>query len=153
MLGWQLAFLCVDIYQKNLHQENQYSRSHEVESAIPIAYSAWWNHQEDVGSIPTGDELSISDYRNLIVSRRNLPLAVKIGAFAIHSCYIFWFENVNTWNVNEDAVIFWSHEVESAIPIAYSAWWNHQEDVGSIPTGDELSISDYRNLIVSRRNL
>ena len=42
-------------------------------------------------------------------------------------------------------MIFWSHEVESAIPIAYSAWWNHQEDVGSIPTGDELSISDYRN--------
>ena len=52
-----------------------------------------------------------------------------------------------------DAVIFWSHEVESAIPIAYSAWWNHQEDVGSIPTGDELSISDYWNLIISRRNL
>ena len=64
-----------------------------------------------------------------------------------------WFENVNAWNVNEDAVIFWSHEVESAIPIDYSAWWNHQEDVGSIPTGDELSISDYWNLIVSRRNL
>ena len=37
-------------------------------------------------------------------------------------------------------MIFWSHEVESAIPIAYSAWWKHQEDVGSIPTGDELSI-------------
>ena len=52
-----------------------------------------------------------------------------------------------------DAVIFWSHEVESAIPIAYSAWWKHQEDVGSIPTGDELLISDYRNLIISRRIL
>ena len=69
-------------------------------------------------------------------------------------------------------MIFWSHEVESAIPIAYSAWWNHQEDVGSIPTGDELSICDYhqedvgsiptgdelsicdyKNLIISRRNL
>ena len=47
-------------------------QSYEVESAIPIVYSAWSNHQEDVGSIPTGDELSISDYRNLIVSRRNL---------------------------------------------------------------------------------
>ena len=67
--------------------------------------------------------------------------------------YIFEFENVDAWNVNENAVIFWSHEVESAIPIAYSAWWNHQEDVGSIPTGDELSISDYRDLIISRRNL
>ena len=45
-----------------------------------------------------------------------------------------------------DAVIFWSHEVESAIPIAYSAWWNHQEDVGLIPTGDELSICDYEKI-------
>ena len=62
--------------------------------------------------------------------------------------YIFDLKMLNTWNVNEDAVIFWSHQVESAIPIAYSAWWNHQEDVGSIPTGDELSISDYRNLII-----
>ena len=64
-----------------------------------------------------------------------------------------WFENVNAWNVNEDAVIFWSHEMESAIPIAYSAWWNHQEDVGLIPTGDELSICDDKNLIISRKNL
>ena len=99
-----------------------------------------------MGSIPTGDELSICDYKNLII------LAIKIGTFAIHSWYIY-LKIVNTWNVNEDAVIFWSHEVESAIPIAYSAWWKHQEDVGSIPTGDEPSISDYRNLIISRRNL
>ena len=65
-----------------------FSESHEVESAIPIAYSAWWNHQEDVGSIPTGDELSISDYRNLIFFTKK-PLAIKIGAFAMHSWYIY----------------------------------------------------------------
>ena len=57
---------------KNIYIKKTSIQSHEVESAIPIVYSAWWNHQEDVGSIPTGDELSISDYRNLIVSRRNL---------------------------------------------------------------------------------
>ena len=45
-------------------------------------------------------------------------------------------------------MIFWSHEVESAIPIAYSAWWNHQEDVGSIPTGDELSNFYNQKLII-----
>ena len=64
--------MCVDIYQKNIYIKKTSIQSHEVESAIPIVYSAWWNHQEDVGSIPTGDDLSISDYRNLIVSRRNL---------------------------------------------------------------------------------
>ena len=56
---------------KKIYIKKTSIRSHEVESAIPIVYSAWWNHQEDVGSIPTGDELSISDYRNLIVSRWN----------------------------------------------------------------------------------
>ena len=30
---------------------------------------------------------------------------------------------------------------------------NHQEDVYLIPTGGELSISDYRNLIVSRTTI
>ena len=56
-----IAFLCVDIYQKNIFIKKTSIWSHEVESAIPIVYIAWWNHQEDVGSIPTGDELSISD--------------------------------------------------------------------------------------------
>ena len=64
--------VCWYLQKKNIYIKKTSIRSHEVESAIPIVYSAWWNHQEDVGSIPTGDDLSISDYRNLIVSRRNL---------------------------------------------------------------------------------
>ena len=38
---------------KNIYIKKTSIRSHEVESAIPIAYSAWWNHQEDMDSIPT----------------------------------------------------------------------------------------------------
>ena len=90
---------------KNIYIKKTSIRSHEVESAIPIAYSAWWNHQEGLGSIPTGDELSISDYRNLIVSRRNLQLSKLVHLQCTVAIYV-WFENVNTWNVNEDAVIF-----------------------------------------------
>ena len=94
--------------QKNIYIKKTSIQSHEVESAIPIVYSAWWNHhhQEDVGSFPLG-----MTYQFLIIE-------IWLFQEETFSCqnwcicnaqlvYIYiWFENVNTWNVNEDAVIF-----------------------------------------------
>ena len=80
--------------------------------------------------------------RSKMISTANTWIAISIS--------VCWYLPKNIY-IKKTSIL--SHEVKSAIPIVYSAWWNHQEDVGSIPTGDELSISDYRNLIVSRRNL
>ena len=69
--------------------------------------------------------MSISDYEIWLFQEETF----SYQNWCICNWYIYLMKMLTAWNVNECSDFL--HEVESAIPIAYSAWWNHQEDVGS----------------------